>query len=45
MIEFWVMPWRLIGAVLFNFVLIFWLIAYVIRLRRRIRQLAAATEK
>jgi hypothetical protein len=38
-VTFWVMPWRVIGAAFFNFVLIIGLGWYVVRLRRRLKKL------
>ena len=38
-VSFWVVPWRLIGVVLFNFGLIMYLLWYVRRLRRRLKAL------
>ena len=38
-VSFWVVPWRLIGVTLLNFVLIIGLILYVIRLRRRLKKI------
>jgi hypothetical protein len=36
-VSFWVIPWRIIGVVIFNFGLILGLILYVIRLRKRLK--------
>ena len=38
-VSFWVVPWRLIGVVIFNFALILALILYVIRLRKRLKKM------
>ena len=38
-VTFWVLPWRLLLGVVFNFVLIIGLIWYVVRLRRRLKRL------
>jgi len=38
-VSFWVIPWRLIGAVLLNFTLILGLGTYVVRLRRKLKRL------
>ena len=39
-VSFWVMPWRLIGGVVVNFILILGLVMYVIRLRRALKRLS-----
>ncbi|MBI2439455.1 MAG: hypothetical protein HYV45_02555, partial [Candidatus Moranbacteria bacterium] len=42
MVSFWVVPWRIIAIIIFNFALIIGLIFYIIRLRRRLKQMTAA---
>ncbi len=37
-VSFWVIPWRLLLGVVVNFALIFGLIAYVVRLRRKLKR-------
>jgi hypothetical protein len=44
-VSFWVVPWRLVGVFIFNFALILALVLYVIRLRRRLRQLRQEQNK
>jgi hypothetical protein len=40
-VSFWVLPWRMMGILLFNFALIIFLVMYVIRLRKRLKQLGS----